>query len=62
MSSVYKEKAIVRDQYPGVKVGDPSKTTCQCSSELCKDTYLCVVNKDDTNCFKEYHTKAEFWR
>ena len=36
---VYKEKAILRDQYPGVKVGEPSKTTYRCSLELCKDTY-----------------------
>ena len=35
-----KKKAILRDQYPGVKVGEPSKTTYRCSSELCKDTYL----------------------
>ena len=40
MCSVYKEKAILRDQYPSVKVGEPSKTTYRCSSELCKATYL----------------------
>ena len=34
MCSVYKEKAILRDQYPGVKVGEPSKTTYRCSLEL----------------------------
>ena len=40
MCSVYKEKGILRDQYPSVKVGEPSKTTYRCFSELCRAMYL----------------------
>ena len=63
MCSVYKEKAMSRDQYPSAKVGEPSKTTYRCSSELCKAIYLQVPCKQRWHeLFKDCDTKVEFWR
>ena len=59
--------AILKQQNPDEKVPEPSKITFRCSSQFCKigsnDTYLCVCNpRTGNNCFKDYHTKVEYWR
>ena len=59
--------AILKQQNPDERVPEPSKTTFRCSSQFCKiggdDTYLCVCNpRTGNNCFKDYHTKVEYWR
>ena len=60
------KKAILKKRNPQQKLPEASRTVFRCCSNLCKrggkDTYLCIVNKDGSTCFKDYHTKVEFWR
>ena len=58
------KKAILKNRNPQQKLLEVSRTVFRCCSNLCKrggkDTYLCIVNKDGSTCFKDNHTKAEF--
>ena len=57
---------LLKERNPQQKPPDATRTVFRCCSNRCKrdrkDTYLCIVNKDGSTCFKDYHTKVEFWK